>query len=82
MPNGGQLRPGYTAMVGPEPNYFFGGYLITSVTYSEGSPDSANVSFRTPDEPTNQKDKPITSLYGTSPTRTLSRSFSSNLGTP
>ena len=82
MPNGGQLRPGYTAMVGPEPNYFFGGYLITSVTYSEGSPDSANVQFRTPEEPTNQKGKPITSLYGTSPTRTLSRSFSSNLGTP
>lgn len=82
MPNGGQLRPGYTALVGPEPNYFFGGYLITGVSFNEGSPDSAKVSFRTPEEPKNQQGKPITALYGTSPTRNLFASTSTNLGTP
>jgi hypothetical protein len=82
MPNGGQLRPGYTAMVGPEPNYFFGGYLITSVSFSEGSPDSAKVQFRTPEEPKNQQQKPITALYGTSPTRNLFASTVTNLGAP
>ena len=80
MPNGGQLRPGYTAMVGPEPSYFFGGYLITAVSFSEGSPDSAKVQFRTPIEPTNQQNKPIKSLYGNSPTRNLFSSISTNLG--
>lgn len=82
MPNGGQLRPGYTAMVGPEPNYFFGGYLITSVTFSEGSPNSAKVQFRTPEEPKDQQGKPITALYGTSPTRNLFASTATNLGVP
>jgi len=82
MPNGGQLRPGYTALVGPEPNYFFGGYLITSVSFSEGTPESAKVQFRTPEEPKNQQGKPITALYGTSPTRNLFASNANNLGTP
>jgi hypothetical protein len=82
MPNGGQLRPGFTAMVGPEPNYFFGGYLITNVSFSEGSPDSAKVQFRTPEEPKNQQGKPITALYGTSPTRNLFASSANNLGSP
>ena len=82
MPNGGQLRPGYTGLIGPEPNYFFGGYLITSVSFSEGSPDSAKVQFRTPEEPKNQQGKPITALYGTSPTRNLFASTATNLGVP
>jgi hypothetical protein len=82
MPNGGQLRPGYTALVGPEPNYFFGGYLITAVSFAEGSPDSVKVQFRTPEEPKNQQGKPITVLYGTSPTRNLFSSSATNLGTP
>jgi len=82
MPNGGQLRPGYTGLIGPEPNYFFGGYLITSVSFSEGSPDSAKVQFRTPEEPKNQQGKPITALYGASPTRNLFASSATNLGTP
>lgn len=67
MPNGGQLRPGHTVLVGPKPDYFFGAYLVTSVTFNEGSPESATVSFRTPEEPLNQKGKPLKQLSATSP---------------
>jgi hypothetical protein len=67
MPNGGQVRPGHTVVVGPKPDYFFGGYLATSVSFAEGSPESATVQFRTPVEPTKQNGKPIKSLAGTSP---------------
>lgn len=67
MPNGGMLRPGYTVLVGPYPSYFFGGYLITEVSFNEASPESAQVSFRTPAEPLNQKNKPIKPRTGTQP---------------
>lgn len=67
MPNGGMLRPGYTVLVGPYPSYFFGGYLITEVSFNEASPESAQVSFRTPAEPLNQKNKPIKPRTGTRP---------------
>lgn len=67
MPNGGMLRPGYTVLVGPYPSYFFGGYLITEVSFNEASPESAQVSFRTPVEPMNQKNKPIKPRTGTQP---------------
>jgi hypothetical protein len=67
MPNGGMLRPGYTVLVGPYPSYFFGGYLITEVSFNEASPESAQVSFRTPAEPLNQKNKPIKPRSGTRP---------------
>jgi len=75
MPNGGQLRPGHTVIVGPKPDYFFGAYLITSVSFTEGSPESAQVSFRTPLEPLTQKGKPITSLAATSPVSLGQRSI-------
>jgi hypothetical protein len=67
MPNGGLLRPGYTVLVGPYPTYFYGGYLITEVSFNEASPDSAQVSFRTPTEPLNQQNKPIKPRTGTQP---------------
>lgn len=75
MPNGGQLRPGHTVIVGPKPDYFFGAYLVTSVSFTEGSPESAQVSFRTPLEPLTQKGKPITSLAATSPVSLGQRSI-------
>lgn len=58
MPNGGILRPGMTALCGPYPNYFNGGYIITSVSFSEGSPNPASVQFRTPEEPKKQNGLP------------------------
>jgi len=67
MPQGGALRPGHTAVCGPLPNYFFGGYLITEVSFNEGSPESARISFRTPEEPKDQKGKPIKPRVGSSP---------------
>lgn len=71
MPNGGVLRPGYTVLVGPYPTYFFGGYLITEVTFNEASPNSVQVSFRTPAEPLNQQNKPIKPRTGTQPSLAL-----------
>jgi hypothetical protein len=77
MPNGGQLRPGYTAIVGPLPSYFFGGYLISSVTFQEGSSASAQVSFRTPEELINQwiepNPLPYRKLTGASPLRDVTK---------
>lgn len=73
MPNGGQIRPGHTVLVGPEPDYFFGGYLVTSVAFDEGSPESATVQFRTPIEPRKQDDKPIKNRIATSPVRLVNR---------
>lgn len=67
MPQGAALRPGHTAICGPFPKYFFGAYLITEVSYSEGSPESAQISFRTPEEPKDQKGKPINPKVGSSP---------------
>ena len=71
MPNGGLLRPGHTVLVGPYPSYFFGAYLITEVSFSEASPNSARISFRTPIEPLNQKNLPIKPRTGTQPALTL-----------
>lgn len=65
MPNGALLRPGMTALCGPYPDYFKGGYIITSVSFSEGSPNSAQVGFRTPEEPKNQQGLPINPRTGT-----------------
>lgn len=67
MPQGGALRPGHTAICGPFPLYFFGAYLITDVSFSEGSPDSVQVSFRTPEEPKDQKGKPLKPRVGNRP---------------
>jgi len=67
MPQGGALRPGHTAICGPYPNYFFGAYLITEVSFGEGSPQSAQISFRTPEEPKDQKGKPIKPKVGSKP---------------
>ena len=71
FPNGGQIRPGHTVIVGPEPSYFFGGYLVTDVSFDEMNQTSVKVNFRTPDEPENQMNRPIVPLYGTSPGRKL-----------
>jgi hypothetical protein len=67
MPNGGALRPGMTAICGPYPDYFYGGYIITDVNYTEGSPGPASVTFRTPEEPKNQKGLPIKPRTGSKP---------------
>ena len=74
MPNGGQIRPGHTVLVGPQPNYFFGGYLVTSVSFNEGSPASVDVQFRTPLEPLKQNGKPLVNRVATSPARLVNRS--------
>ena len=58
MPNGAVLRPGMTALCGPYPGYFNGGYIITSVSFSEGQPNPASVQFRTPEVPKNQQGLP------------------------
>lgn len=73
MPNGGQIRPGHTVLVGPQPNYFFGGYLVTSVSFNEASPESVDVQFRTPDELTKQNGKPLVNRVATSPARLVNR---------
>ena len=67
MPQGGALRPGHTAVCGPLPFYFAGGYLITEVSFSEGTPTPANITFRTPEEPKDQKGKPLKAKVGTRP---------------
>ena len=67
MPQGAALRPGHTALVGPYPTYFFGGYLITRVSFNEGSPQPAQIQFRTPEEPKDQKCKPIKPRTGSAP---------------
>lgn len=67
MPNGGALRPGMTAICGPYPDYFYGGYIITGVSFTEGSPNPANVSFRTPEEPKNQQGAPVKPRTGSKP---------------
>ena len=73
MPNGGQIRPGHTVLVGPQPNYFFGGYLVTSVSFNEASPASVDVQFRTPLELTKQNGKPLVNRVATSPARLVNR---------
>ena len=67
MPNGALLRPGMTALCGPYPDYFSGGYIIDSVSFSEGSPTPASVSFRTPEEPKNQRGLPYHPRTSNSP---------------
>jgi hypothetical protein len=67
MPQGGGLRPGHTALCGPYPSYFAGGYLITEVSFSEASPIPAQISFRTPEEPRDQKGLPLKPKSGTTP---------------
>lgn len=67
MPNGGALRPGMTAICGPYPDYFYGGYIITNVNYTEGSPSPASITFRTPEEPRNQQGLPIKPRTGSKP---------------
>lgn len=54
-PNGCVLRAGQTALIGPKPSLFAGGYLITEVSFSEGVPDPIAVSFRKPQKTTAEK---------------------------
>ena len=67
MPQGAALRAGHTALVGPYPTYFFGGYLIDRVSFNEGSPAPVQIQFRTPEEPKDQKNKPIKPRTGSAP---------------
>ena len=67
MPQGAALRPGHTALCGPLPTYFAGGYLITEVSFSEGTPNPVNITFRTPEPPKDQKGKPLKESVGTKP---------------
>lgn len=54
-PNGCLLRPGHTALCGPLPNFFFGFYLIDSVSFSECTNDPIQVTFRSPTKPKEHK---------------------------
>ena len=67
MPQGAALRPGHTSVCGPLPYYFAGGYLITEVSFSEGTSNPVNVTFRTPEAPKDQKGKPLKENVGTKP---------------
>lgn len=53
-PNGCIVRPGQTVWIGPKPTLFKGGYLVTSVSFSEGTPDPVEIEFRTPQKPKKQ----------------------------
>lgn len=57
-PNGCIIRPGHTVIIGPKPTMFKGGYLVTEVSFSEGSPDPVQISFRTPEKPSKQTNNP------------------------
>jgi hypothetical protein len=57
-PNGCVIRPGMTVIIGPKPTLFQGGYIVTEVLFSEGTNDPVEISFRTPEKPVNQEDKP------------------------
>jgi hypothetical protein len=50
-PNGCIIRPGHTVVIGPKPTMFRGGYLVTEVAFSEGTPEPVSISFRTPEKP-------------------------------
>lgn len=52
--NGIHLRPGMTIYLGGIPD-FESFYLITDVSYSEGTPDPVQVQFRVPVDPTKEK---------------------------
>ena len=81
MPNGALLRPGMTALCGPYPDYFNGGYIITSVSYSEASPNPAQIQFRTPIEPKNQQGLPYNPRSGTKPPIPIPPYSNSNFAT-
>lgn len=57
-PNGCLIRPGQTVIIGPKPTLFQGGYIVTEVSFSEGTNEPVEISFRTPEKPKNQEDKP------------------------
>ena len=63
--NGKNLRPGMTIFLGGIPD-FEGLYLITDISFSEGSEEPVQVQFRTPVEPKKEK----ISSSGTKPTGT------------
>jgi hypothetical protein len=66
--NGVQLRPGMTVNITGIPD-FENGYLITDVSFEEGSPNPVRVSFRTPVKPAKgQKGKTGSNQTGTVPT--------------
>lgn len=50
-PNGCIIRPGHTVVIGPKPTMFRGGYLVTEVSFSEGTTEPVSISFRTPIKP-------------------------------
>jgi hypothetical protein len=50
-PTGCIIRPGHTVVIGPKPTMFRGGYLVTEVAFSEGTPEPVSISFRTPEKP-------------------------------
>lgn len=57
-PNGCIIRPGHTVIIGPKPSLFQGGYLVTEVSFTEGTNDPVQISFRTPEKPSKQTNKP------------------------
>jgi hypothetical protein len=61
--NGVQLRPGMTINITGIPD-FENGYLVTDVSFQEGSPDPVQVSFRTPVKPSKGRKKATGSSSG------------------
>ena len=55
-PNGCIIRPGMTVIVGPKPTLFRGAYLVTEVSFQEGSNQPVEISFRTPIKPKKEDD--------------------------
>ena len=69
-PNGALLRPGHTVLTGPLPTFFSGLYLCNQVSFSEGSNEPVNVSFKSPTKPSSQENIPLSGI------RPGTRSFS------
>lgn len=76
--NGVNLRPGMTIYLGGIPD-FESFYLITDVTFSEGTPEPVQVQFRVPVDPTKEN---ISTSTSSSSSTTAGRTGGNPIGTP
>ena len=61
-PNGALLRPGHTVLTGPLPTFFSGFYLCSQVSFSEGTNEPVNISFKSPTKPSSQEGIPLSGI--------------------
>jgi len=61
-PNGALLRPGHTVLTGPLPTFFSGLYLCSQVSFSEGTNEPVNISFKSPTKPSSQENIPLSGI--------------------